>query len=168
MEVLNFCFATSNSRVCPKASYNVFTLPRHSSCLLLCPLMLLPVVLSFLRCNCWIAPWSRVPLLHSSCAQCLFLNIRPFEVPLATLSLVQFSIISFRLSVLYDCVPYAMPFLHAGSSVCRQWPTSSRTHHCPGSVSSAVHGALQVRCQSPYCSFSAPKVSTAAFSLGTS
>jgi hypothetical protein len=33
---------------------------------------------------------------------------------------------------------------HSGSFLCRWWPTSSRTHHCCGSVLSAFYGALQL------------------------
>jgi hypothetical protein len=41
---LTVCFTISCMRVCPHASYNVSVLLRCSSCLLLCPLMSLPVV----------------------------------------------------------------------------------------------------------------------------
>jgi hypothetical protein len=45
---------------------------------------------------------------------CLFLNVCLFEVPIDTWS--AFSIISFQLLFLYDCVPYAMLYLHGGFS----------------------------------------------------
>jgi hypothetical protein len=51
MEVPTAHFTTSNWKVYLLASNNVFTLPRHSSCLLLRPLILLLVV-SFLRHSC--------------------------------------------------------------------------------------------------------------------
>jgi hypothetical protein len=75
MEVPTVCFVNSNSRVCPWAPCNVLTLPRCKFCLLLCPLGLLLVVASFLRCSCLITPWSLIPLLNSSCARRLFLNV---------------------------------------------------------------------------------------------
>jgi hypothetical protein len=78
--------ATARFRTSQQASHNVFTLPR----LLLRPLMPLPVVISFLRLSCWISPWSLMPLLHSVCPRHLFPYVRPSEVPLATLSPVQF------------------------------------------------------------------------------
>jgi hypothetical protein len=55
--------------------------------------------------------------------------------PLFHCCIVGPSIISSRLSVLYDCVPYAVQERHSGSSVCGWQPTSSGTHHCPGSIS---------------------------------
>jgi hypothetical protein len=48
------------------------------------------------------------------------------------------SIISSQPSVLYDCGPHAVQEWYSGSSIFGRRPTSSRTHHCPGSVSSAV------------------------------
>jgi hypothetical protein len=53
------------------------------------------------------------------------------------------SVVSSLLSVLYDRGLYAVPFLNGGSSVCGRRPTSSGTYHRPGSVSSAVGGALR-------------------------
>jgi hypothetical protein len=50
--------------------------------------------------------------------------------------------VSFRLSVLYDCIPYTMRERRGRSSDCGQRPTSSWTYHRPGSISSAVSGAL--------------------------
>jgi hypothetical protein len=85
MEVPNAHFMTL--RVCPRVSCNVFMLLRHS-CLMLHPLMPLPVVIFFLRHRCWIAPWSLLPLLHSSYAQCLFLNTSPFWVLGTSMSLL--------------------------------------------------------------------------------
>jgi hypothetical protein len=68
MEVQTAHFTTINSRVCPQASHNVPWLP---------------------RCNCQIAPWTLMPLVHSGCARHLLPNVHPFEVPLLTLPLVQ-------------------------------------------------------------------------------
>jgi hypothetical protein len=45
-------------------------------------------------------------------------------------------------SVLYDYVPYTVPLLHGGLSLCGQQPASFRTQHYPGSISSADCGAL--------------------------
>jgi hypothetical protein len=42
----------------------------------------------------------------------------------------------------YDHVPWTVHKRHSGSTVRRRRPTSSGTHHCPVSVSLAVHGAL--------------------------
>jgi hypothetical protein len=119
-------------RVFPRVSYNILLLPRRSSCLLLRPLMLLQNVVSFLTPSCKIVPRSLMSLLYSGCARLLFPNVRPFRVPCATLLLVRFSVVSVRPSVLYDRVPYGVPFLHGGSSLCRRRPTSSGTHHGPG------------------------------------
>jgi hypothetical protein len=63
-----------------------------------------------------------------------------------------------------DRVSWAVQEWHGGSSVCGRWPTCFGTHHRPGSVSSAVCGALTERWRST-C---APKASTATSSLGTS
>jgi hypothetical protein len=79
-------FSTSNSWVCPQATYNVSVRPRPGSCLLLLPLMPLLVVISLLRRSCCSAPRSHMPLLHSGCARRLFLHVRPFEIHLAALS----------------------------------------------------------------------------------
>jgi hypothetical protein len=49
LEIPTAHFMTSSSRVCPSASYNVFTLPRLNSCLLLHPWVPLLVVICFLR-----------------------------------------------------------------------------------------------------------------------
>jgi hypothetical protein len=43
-----------------------------------------------------------------------------------------------------DLIPCTVQEQHSGSSVCRQRPTSSGIHYCPGSVSSAVGGTLQL------------------------
>jgi hypothetical protein len=45
--------------------------------------------------------------------------------------------------LLDSCVPCAVQEQHSRLSICRQWPTSSWTHHRPRSVSWAVSGALQ-------------------------
>jgi hypothetical protein len=41
-------------------------------------------------------------------------------------------------------VPSAVQEWHGGSSLCGWWPTSSGTHHFPGSVSFAVGAALRL------------------------
>jgi hypothetical protein len=43
-----------------------------------------------------------------------------------------------------NSVPYAVQEWHIRSSLHRRWPTSSGTHHCPGSISSAFGDALQL------------------------
>jgi hypothetical protein len=63
MEVTTALFMTSNLKVCPRVSYNVFWLLRHNSCLLLRPLMPLPVVVFFLRRSCCFEPCSLMLLL---------------------------------------------------------------------------------------------------------
>jgi hypothetical protein len=75
------------------------------------------------------------------------------------------SIICSHPSVLYDSIPYAMQEQHSGSSSCRRQPTCSRTHHRPGSVSSAVSGGIQQHA-SPH--IGPPIVFTVNCSLGTS
>jgi hypothetical protein len=65
MEVPTVCFAVSSCTVCLKVLLSVLLFP---------------------RCNRSFRPWSFMPLLHYGCARCLFLNVCPFEVPLATLS----------------------------------------------------------------------------------
>jgi hypothetical protein len=55
-EILTAHFTTSYSRVCMRASYNVFTLP---------------------RCSCWIMPCSLMSLLHSTPFCRLFLTTGP-------------------------------------------------------------------------------------------
>jgi hypothetical protein len=86
MEVTTARFTTSNSKVSPRVSYNVFWFPRCSSCLLLRPLMPLPVVVSFLRCSRCLEPWFLIPLLPSWRVRCLLSSVCPWA-PLATLSL---------------------------------------------------------------------------------
>jgi hypothetical protein len=88
MEVPTARFTISSARFCPWVSY-VFTLPRSSSCLLLHPLMLLPVVVSSHKRSCRIAPRSLM-LLHSGGARRFFPNVHPFGVPLAIFSLARF------------------------------------------------------------------------------
>jgi hypothetical protein len=46
----------------------------------------LQVVLSFLRRSCCTEPWFLIPVMPSSFTQCLFLNVYPLGIPLATLS----------------------------------------------------------------------------------
>jgi hypothetical protein len=70
-------------------------------------------------------------LMHSDCAQYLILNIRPFEVPLATLSLP---------GPWWPCCLCGAG-MDDRSSLCGQRPTLSRTHHHPASIS-AVSSAL--------------------------
>jgi hypothetical protein len=65
-KVLTVCFAISSPTVCLKVLLSVLLLPRHNH--------------SF-------TPRFLMSLLHSSCARCLFWNVRPFEVPLVTVSL---------------------------------------------------------------------------------
>jgi hypothetical protein len=89
MEVPTARFTTSNSRVCPRVSYNIFWLPKHSSCISLRPLTPLLLVLSFLRLNCCLEDWFLIPVMLFGCARRLFPNVRPFEAPLATLSMVR-------------------------------------------------------------------------------
>jgi hypothetical protein len=43
-----------------------------------------------------------------------------------------------------NSVPYAVQEWHGGETILRQWQTSSGTHHCPGSISSADCGALRL------------------------
>jgi hypothetical protein len=118
MEVPTVCFAISSSTVCLKDLLSVLLLPRR---------------------NRSSRSRSLMPLLHSSSTRHVFSNVHPFEVLPATLSLVQFFChLCWTLSSLW---PHAVPFLHCGSYVCRRWSTSSRTHRCPGSISSAVSGA---------------------------
>lgn len=83
------------------------------------------------------APLSLGPLFH--CCLPVSLNIS-----------FQTSILSEFLAQPCSCLvcdnsgPYAMQEQHSRSSLCRQRLTSSKSHHCPGSVSSAHRGALQL------------------------
>jgi predicted ATPase with chaperone activity len=106
-------------------------------------------VLLLPRCSHSFKSWFLMQLLHSSFARHLLPNVCPFWVTCITLSLVCLSVASVQPLVPYDSIPYAVPFLHGGSSLCRKQPTSSGTHHCPGSVSLADHGALWLDA-SPY------------------
>jgi hypothetical protein len=107
------------------------------------------------RCNCFFKPPSLMPLLHSGCVQCLFPNVRPFEVPLATLSLVQFfRHLCLTIGPLWSClICHVAPAwwvicLLAAANFFQDPPLpwvyflGCRRHPTP-------------RCQSPYCSFSA-------------
>jgi hypothetical protein len=87
MEITTAHFTTSNLKVCPRVSYNVFWLLRRSSCLLLCPLMPLPVVVSCPRCSCCLEPWFLIPLLPSWHVCCLLSSVCPLGAPHATLYL---------------------------------------------------------------------------------
>jgi hypothetical protein len=107
-------------------------------------LKILPDVLSFLRRSYSFKSRSLIPLLPSWHIHCLLSSIWPLEVPLAILSLVRFFIVSVQLSVLYNRIPYTVPLLQGRSCLCVWQPTSSRTHHCPRSVSAAVSGTLQL------------------------
>jgi hypothetical protein len=78
------------------------------------------------------------------------------------------SIISSWPSVFYERIPYAVQEWHGGSSFCGRWPTSSGTNHRPGSVSSAVGGALRLDAGPHTSPPSALIISTAASSLGIS
>jgi hypothetical protein len=53
------------------------------------------------------------------------------------------SFVSSRPSVFYECASYAVPFLYGGHPSAGA-ATSCGTHHHPGSVSSAVAGALRL------------------------
>jgi hypothetical protein len=116
--------------------------------LLLPPLMTLPVVLSFLGYSCSLKSRSLMPLLHSGCALCLLQNVRHFRVPCTTWSLVLFSVVFFRPSVIYDRVSYVMPLLHGGSSLGRRRPTSS-------GILGPFLRLPKARCRSPCRFFSA-------------
>jgi hypothetical protein len=83
-------FTTSSSMICSRASFSVSLLPRHNSCLLLCPL---------------------IPLLGVC------------QVP-------------------YNHVLCAVQEWHSRSTIHGWWLSSARTHHRPGSVSSAVRCTL--------------------------
>jgi hypothetical protein len=115
-------FMISSPVVCLKALLSVFLLP---------------------RCNDSFKTQVLMQLLHSGCTPRFFPNVHSFRVPLPTLSMARFSVVSQSL-VLYDRLPYATPLLHGGSSLCRQWPTSSRAQHCPRSVSAAVGRTLRL------------------------
>jgi hypothetical protein len=54
------------------------------------------------------------------------------------------SVVSSWPLVLYDRVPHATQEQHDRSSVCRQQPTSSGTHHRHGSISSAAGSDLRL------------------------
>jgi hypothetical protein len=117
-------FAISSPRVSHKVVLRFPMLSSHSCCLLPHLLMSLLVAI-FLRRSCSLSSWSLIPLLPSWHVRCLS---RP----------------SFRGSSQHcphlvpdDCVPYALQEWHCGSSLRRWRQTSSGTHHCPGSVSSA-------------------------------
>jgi hypothetical protein len=108
LEIPTACFTTSSSRVCPRASCNVFTLFRRSSHLLLHPLMPLPVVLSLLRLSCCLAPRFLMSLMTSGFARCLFPNVHSFwflAQPCPWL-------------VHDSSVPYAVREWHGWSSLC--------------------------------------------------
>lgn len=81
---------------------------------------ILPDVLSFLRCSCFFKSQSFVPLMPSSFAQCLFLNICPFWVLGTTFSL--------------PC-PWQQCPLHCGNgTVCHPSVGGGQlfqTHRCP-------------------------------------
>jgi hypothetical protein len=113
------------------------------SCLLLRPLMPLPVVISFLIPSCWIAPRSLMPLLHSAPPR-TFLPVRPSirgsSCDIATRSDFPSSSFDRRSFMTASVTPcHSFP---GGSSFCGRWPNSSGTHHHPGCVSSAAGGSL--------------------------
>jgi hypothetical protein len=95
---------------------------------------ILPDVLSFLRCNCSFKPWFLIPLMPSGFAR----------VSSRTSVLSEFLVQPCPSPVPDDSVPYDVQKWNAGSSLCRLWSTSSRTHHCSGSISSAVCSTLQL------------------------
>jgi hypothetical protein len=86
MDVPTICFSSTNWWVCPPASYNVSWLSRRGSCLLLCPLISSPVLLSFLRRSCRPEPRSFISLFHFCCSQHFLPNVRPLGDPLVTFS----------------------------------------------------------------------------------
>jgi hypothetical protein len=158
MEIPTVCFVNSNSRVCLWTSCNVFTLPRRRSCLLLRLLMPLPVIASFLKCSCLIAPRSLMPFLHSAYAQHLFLNVHPFWV----LGIVLPLPCPWRLCALCCATPARwVILLQAVANFFWDPPFPwVRFFGWP------LH--LTARCRSLYHVFSSLTVFTAAFSLGTS
>jgi hypothetical protein len=128
-----------------RTSCNVFTLPRCSSCLLFCPLMPVPVVLSFLRHSCWIAPWSLVPLLHSGPFCFLFSTTRPLWLHPLRHAGTAWQVIRLQEAANFFWDPTS------------PWVSFFSFQWCP-----------TARCQSPCCFFSAPKISTEASCLGIS
>jgi hypothetical protein len=128
MEVSTICFATSSSAVFLKVSLTSPVLSNRSCCLLLHPLMPLPVVLSFLRLSCYFRPRFLMPLFHHGFAL-LLLNAHPFWVS--------------RTTLFWPC-----PWNGAGMAwwviLLQVAANSSGTHHCPGSIPSTFGGALQL------------------------
>jgi hypothetical protein len=148
---------TSNSRVCLRATFNVFTLPRCSSYLLLHPLMLLPVVLSILRLSCCLAPQFLMPLMPSGFARHLFPNVRPFWV---------------HVTALLPCPWQQCPLCHAGMAQ-RVIPLQAAANFfqnppLPWVCFFSQPWCLTAKYRSPCCCFSALTVFSAASSLGTS
>jgi hypothetical protein len=68
-------------------------------------------------------------VMPSSFARCLFQNVVLWGILLQHCS---------------GLVPYAVQEWQDGSSLCRLWPASSGTDHCPGSISSADHSVLRL------------------------
>jgi hypothetical protein len=98
-----------------------------------CSTVCLKVLLSILllpRRNRSFRPRFLMPLLHSGCARHRFLQ--------------GFLLQRCPCLVPDDRVPYAVPFLHRGSSVCGRRSTSSGTYHCLGSISSTVGDARRL------------------------
>jgi hypothetical protein len=104
----------------PKVLLNVLLLPIH---------------------NCSFRSWFLVQLLHFGCAR--HPSFRGSSCNIVSGPIFPLSI-SVWPSVLYDCIPYTVPLLHGGSSLCEQQQTSSGTHHLPGSFSAAISGTLQL------------------------
>jgi hypothetical protein len=107
-------------------------------------------------------------LLHSGCAQHLFPNVRPFEVPLATLSLIWF----FRHLCSTTGPLWSRPICRAAPAwwvICLL--VAANFFQDPPLPWVHFFGCWRhptTRCRSPYRSFSALTVFIAAFSLRTS
>jgi hypothetical protein len=108
-----------------------------------------------LRCNHSFRPQFLMLLLHSNCAGCLFPNVRPFEVPLASLSLVWFfHHLHSTVSLVWLCP------LCCATTVQQVIPLQVVVKFFQDSPSSWFHFCscwchTMARCHSPYCFFSA-------------
>jgi hypothetical protein len=120
--------------------------------------MPLPVVISFLRRSCCLKAWFLVPLLPSGFVRRLVPNILPFWVPCTALSL--------------PCPWRPCPLRRAGMAqrVILLQATANFFRGPPFSwvLLFGFWRRPMARCLSPCRFFSAPKVYTAASSLGTS
>jgi hypothetical protein len=163
MKVPTICFATSSSTVFLKILLSAVPLPWHGSCHLLCTLMPLPVVLSFLRGSCYLEPWFLIPVMPSGFAQFSSCTSIFSSFPLPHYPWSIFSVISVWPSVLYKRVPYATQGtpLHAATNFF--WdPPSPWVHFF------IWPRRLIARCLSPCHFTSALTVFIVASSLGTS